>query len=111
LRAARRRTRCRRLGRGERKIQRGAERAAERSLERARKAHEPGSVSHLALLHAQQADPQAIVDRVTAQARRLAGTATLNPRLVGGRWNRADVAASASPKQVRASSPASGKSP
>jgi NodT family efflux transporter outer membrane factor (OMF) lipoprotein len=66
-----------------------AERAAGRSLEYARKALELGSVSYLALLNAEQAYQQAVVNRVQAQANRYADTAALFQALGGGWWNRA----------------------
>lgn len=65
-----------------------AERSAERSLGYARKAQELGSVSYLALLNAEQAYQQAIVNRVQAQANRYADTAALFQALGGGWWNR-----------------------
>jgi outer membrane protein TolC len=65
-----------------------AERAAERSLGYARKAQELGSVSYLALLNAEQAYQQAVVNRVQAQANRYADTAALFQALGGGWWNR-----------------------
>jgi NodT family efflux transporter outer membrane factor (OMF) lipoprotein len=66
-----------------------AERAAERSLAYARKAQELGSVSYLAMLNAEQAYQQAVVNRVQAQANRYADTAALFQALGGGWWNRA----------------------
>jgi len=68
-----------------------AERAAERSLGYARKAQELGSVSYLALLNAEQAYQQAVVNRVQAQANRYADTAALFQALGGGWWNREDA--------------------
>jgi len=65
-----------------------AEQSAERSLEYARKAYELGSVSYLALLNAEQAYQQAVVNRVQAQANRYADTAALFQALGGGWWNR-----------------------
>ena len=65
-----------------------AERAAERSLGYARKSLELGSVSYLALLNAEQAYQQAVVNRVQAQANRYADTAALFQALGGGWWNR-----------------------
>ena len=72
-----------------------AERAAGRSLDYARKAYELGSVSYLALLNAEQAYQQAVVNRVQAQASRYADSAALFQALGGGWWNRdpADAAA------------------
>jgi NodT family efflux transporter outer membrane factor (OMF) lipoprotein len=65
-----------------------AERSAEKSLAYARSAHELGSVSYLALLNAEQAYQQAVVNRVQAQANRYADTAALFQSLGGGWWNR-----------------------
>jgi NodT family efflux transporter outer membrane factor (OMF) lipoprotein len=65
-----------------------AERSAERSLAYARKAQELGSVSYLAMLNAEQAYLQAVVNRVQAQANRYADTAALFQALGGGWWNR-----------------------
>jgi NodT family efflux transporter outer membrane factor (OMF) lipoprotein len=65
-----------------------AERAAEQSFGYARKAHDLGSVSYLALLNAEQAYQQAVVNRVQAQANRYADTAALFQALGGGWWNR-----------------------
>jgi NodT family efflux transporter outer membrane factor (OMF) lipoprotein len=65
-----------------------AEQAAERSLTYARSAHELGSVSYLTLLNAEQAYLQSVVNRVQAQANRLADTAALFQALGGGWWNR-----------------------
>ncbi len=65
-----------------------AERSAERSLNYARKALELGSVSYLALLNAEQAYQQTVVNRVQAQASRYADTAALFQALGGGWWNR-----------------------
>jgi len=65
-----------------------AEKAAERSLNFARSAHELGAISYLALLNAQQAYQQAVVNRVQAQANRYADTAALFQALGGGWWNR-----------------------
>jgi outer membrane protein TolC len=65
-----------------------AERSAERSLAYARNAHDLGSVSYLALLNAEQAYQQAVVNRVQAQASRLGDSAALFQALGGGWWNR-----------------------
>ena len=65
-----------------------AEHSAERSLNYARKAQELGSVSYLALLIAEQAYQQTVVNRVQAQANRYADTAALFQALGGGWWNR-----------------------
>jgi NodT family efflux transporter outer membrane factor (OMF) lipoprotein len=73
------------------KANRDAELAAQRSLEYQRKAQELGSVSYLALLNAEQAYLQAVVNRVQAQANRYADTAALFQALGGGWWNRNDT--------------------
>jgi len=65
-----------------------AEHSAEKSLAYARGAHELGSLSYLALLNAEQAYQQAVVNRVQAQANRYADTAALFQALGGGWWNR-----------------------
>jgi NodT family efflux transporter outer membrane factor (OMF) lipoprotein len=65
-----------------------AERSAEKSLAYARSAHELGSVSYLALLNAEQAYQQAVINRVQAQANRYLDTAALFQALGGGWWNR-----------------------
>jgi len=65
-----------------------AERSAERSLAYARKAQELGSVSYLAMLNAEQAYQQAVVNRIQAQSSRYADTAALFQALGGGWWNR-----------------------
>jgi len=67
-----------------------AERSAERGLGYARKAQELGSVSYLALLNAEQAYQQAVVNRIQSQANRYADTAALFQSLGGGWWNRDD---------------------
>jgi len=80
-----------------------AERAAGRSLDYARRAHELGSVSYLALLNAEQAYQQAVVNRVQAQATRYADTAALFQALGGGWWNRgaADEPGAGAKKEAR----------
>jgi NodT family efflux transporter outer membrane factor (OMF) lipoprotein len=65
-----------------------AEHAAERSLQLTRSAQEIGSVSYLALLTAEQAYQQAVVNRVQSQSSRLADTVALYQALGGGWWNR-----------------------
>jgi len=75
------------------KANRDAERSAERSLAYARKAQELGSVSYLALLNAEQAYQQAVVNRIQAQANRFVDTAALFQALGGGWWNREAPAA------------------
>ena len=73
-----------------------AERATGQSLDYARKAHELGAVSYLALLNAEQAYQQAVIARVQAQANRYADTAALFQALGGGWWNRASDAGESS---------------
>jgi len=65
-----------------------AERATVRTLDLTLKQQQLGYVNYLALLSAQQADQQALVTRVQAQANRLADTAALFQALGGGWWNR-----------------------
>jgi NodT family efflux transporter outer membrane factor (OMF) lipoprotein len=69
-----------------------AERAAERALNFARTANELGSTSYLTLLTAEQAYQLAVINRVQAQANRLADTAALFQALGGGWWNRSGEA-------------------
>lgn len=71
---------------------RDAEGAAERSLAYTRHAMDLGAVSYLALLNADQAYQQALVNRVQAQANRYADTAALFQALGGGWWNDAAAA-------------------
>jgi NodT family efflux transporter outer membrane factor (OMF) lipoprotein len=70
-----------------------AEAATKTSLDIAKRQLALGSVSYLALLNAEQAYEQAVVNRVQAQAARFADTAALFQALGGGWWNRRDVAA------------------
>ena len=67
-----------------------AERAAKDSLDIARRQLAAGAVTYLAILQAQQAYQQALINRVQAQAARLADTAALLQALGGGWWNRKD---------------------
>jgi NodT family efflux transporter outer membrane factor (OMF) lipoprotein len=69
-----------------------AEVAAKASLDIAKRQLALGSVSYLALLNAEGTYEQAVVNRVQAQAVRLADTAALFQALGGGWWNRQDVA-------------------
>jgi NodT family efflux transporter outer membrane factor (OMF) lipoprotein len=69
-----------------------AETAAKTSLDITQRQLSLGAVNYLALLNAQQTYEQAVVNRVQAQAARLADTAALFQALGGGWWNRADVA-------------------
>jgi NodT family efflux transporter outer membrane factor (OMF) lipoprotein len=68
-----------------------AESAAKTSLDIVRRQLALGAVNYLALLNAQQTYEQAVVNRVQAQAARLADTAALFQALGGGWWNREDV--------------------
>jgi NodT family efflux transporter outer membrane factor (OMF) lipoprotein len=68
-----------------------AERAAARSLTIVRSQLELGDVSPLALLNAEQAYQQAIINLVQARANRYADTAALFQALGGGWWNRSDL--------------------
>jgi NodT family efflux transporter outer membrane factor (OMF) lipoprotein len=70
-----------------------SEHAAADSLAITRRQLELGSVSYLALLNAQQTYEQAVINRIVAQANRLADTAALFQALGGGWWNRKDDAA------------------
>jgi NodT family efflux transporter outer membrane factor (OMF) lipoprotein len=70
-----------------------AERAAKDSLDIARRQLASGAVSYLALLTAEQAYQQALINRVQAQAARFADTAGLFQALGGGWWNRKNAAA------------------
>jgi NodT family efflux transporter outer membrane factor (OMF) lipoprotein len=70
-----------------------AEAAAKTSLDIAKRQLALGAVNYLALLAAEQIYEQAVVNRVQAQAARLADTAALFQALGGGWWNRQDVVA------------------
>ena len=61
------------------------------TLDLARKQYQSGYVSYLALLSAEQAYLQAVINLVQAQANRYADTAALFQALGGGWWNRSDV--------------------
>ncbi len=65
-----------------------SKRAASASLDITRRQVELGGVGHLALLVAEQADQQARIALVQAQAGRLSDTAALFQALGGGWWNR-----------------------
>ena len=65
-----------------------AEAAAKTSLAIAKRQLELGAVNYLALLNAEQTYEQTVVNRVQAQATRLADTAALYQALGGGWWNR-----------------------
>ena len=68
-----------------------AKHAASVTLDLARKQYQSGYVSYLALLSAEQAYQQAVINLVQAQANRYADTAALFQALGGGWWNRSDV--------------------
>jgi NodT family efflux transporter outer membrane factor (OMF) lipoprotein len=65
--------------------------AAAVTLDLARKQFQAGYVNYLALLNAEQAYQQAVINLVQAQANRYADTAALFQALGGGWWNRPDV--------------------
>ena len=65
-----------------------AERAAAESLDIARRALQLGSISYLAMLNAEQAYQQAVINLAQARANRYADTAALFQALGGGWWNR-----------------------
>jgi NodT family efflux transporter outer membrane factor (OMF) lipoprotein len=69
-----------------------AEDAASVTLELAKKQYGSGYLSYLALLSAESAYQQALINLVQAQANRYADTAALFQALGGGWWNRPDVA-------------------
>jgi NodT family efflux transporter outer membrane factor (OMF) lipoprotein len=68
-----------------------AKNASSVTLELARKQYESGYASYLAVLSAEQAYQQAVMNLVQAQANRYADTAALFQALGGGWWNRPDV--------------------
>jgi NodT family efflux transporter outer membrane factor (OMF) lipoprotein len=61
------------------------------TLELAKKQYGSGYLSYLALLSAEQAYQQALINLVQAQANRYADTAALFQALGGGWWNRPDI--------------------
>jgi NodT family efflux transporter outer membrane factor (OMF) lipoprotein len=65
--------------------------AAGVTLELAKKQYQSGYAGYLALLSAEQAYQQAVINLVQAQANRYADTAALFQALGGGWWNRPDV--------------------
>jgi NodT family efflux transporter outer membrane factor (OMF) lipoprotein len=65
--------------------------AAKVTLDLTTRQMQAGYVSYLALLSAEQAYQQAVINLVQAQANRYADTAALFQSLGGGWWNRADV--------------------
>ncbi|MFZ0959482.1 MAG: efflux transporter outer membrane subunit [Terriglobia bacterium] len=68
-----------------------AKNAARITLDLSRRQYQAGYVSYLALLSAEQAYQQAVINFVQAQANRFADTAALFQALGGGWWNRPDV--------------------
>jgi NodT family efflux transporter outer membrane factor (OMF) lipoprotein len=65
--------------------------AAKITLDLTTRQMQAGYVSYLALLSAEQAYQQAVINLVQAQANRYADTAALFQALGGGWWNRADI--------------------
>ena len=65
--------------------------AASVTLELAKKQYGSGYLSYLALLSAESAYQQAVINLVQAQANRYSDTAALFQALGGGWWNRPDV--------------------
>jgi NodT family efflux transporter outer membrane factor (OMF) lipoprotein len=68
-----------------------AEDAAKVTLDLATRQYQAGYVNYLALLSAEQAYQQAVINLAQAQANRYADTAALFLALGGGWWNRADI--------------------
>jgi NodT family efflux transporter outer membrane factor (OMF) lipoprotein len=68
-----------------------AKKASGVTLDLARKQYQSGYASYLALLSAEQAYQQAVINLVLAEANRYADTAALFQALGGGWWNRSDV--------------------
>jgi outer membrane protein TolC len=60
-------------------------------LDLGRKQFQAGYVNYLALLNAEQAYQQAVINLVQALANRYADTAALFQALGGGWWNRPDI--------------------
>jgi len=69
-----------------------AKEAASITLDLARRQWQSGYANYLALLSAEQAYDQAVINLIQAQANRFADTAALFQALGGGWWNRADFA-------------------
>jgi len=65
--------------------------AAAVTLELSKKQYQSGYANYLALLSAEQAYQQAVINLVQAEANRYADTAALFQALGGGWWNRADI--------------------
>jgi outer membrane protein TolC len=61
------------------------------TLELSKKQYQSGYANYLALLSAEQAYQQAVINLVQAEANRYADTAALFQALGGGWWNRADI--------------------
>lgn len=61
------------------------------TLDLAEKQYQSGYANYLALLSAEQAYQQAVINLVQAQANRYADTAALFQALGGGWWNRTDI--------------------
>ncbi|MGO9273205.1 MAG: efflux transporter outer membrane subunit [Terriglobia bacterium] len=68
-----------------------AKNASSVTLDLARKQYQSGYAGYLALLSAEQAYQQAVINLVQAQANRYADTTALFQALGGGWWNRSDV--------------------
>ena len=65
--------------------------AATVALDLSKQQYQSGYANYLALLSAEQAYQQALINLVQAQSNRYADTAALFQALGGGWWNRADV--------------------
>ena len=65
--------------------------AASVTLDLTKKQLEAGYANYLALLSAEQAYQQALINLVQAQSNRYADTAALFQALGGGWWNRTDI--------------------
>ena len=65
--------------------------AASVTLDLTKKQFQSGYVNYLALLSAEQAYQQALINLVQAQSNRYADTAALFQALGGGWWNRTDI--------------------
>lgn len=65
--------------------------AASLTLDLSKKQYQSGYVNYLALLSAEQAYQQAVINLVQAQANRYADSAALFQALGGGWWNRPDI--------------------
>jgi outer membrane protein TolC len=65
--------------------------AANVTLDLTKKQYQTGYANYLALLSAEQAYQQAVMNLVQAQTNRYADTAALFQALGGGWWNRTDI--------------------